>query len=85
MASKTRVVVSGGEYDDAEGLDAIVIDDNSDVLLLLIVVDKELLSFVVVEDTSSAKDDDVYEDKGTGAAENVVTTVGRSIETTNIE
>jgi hypothetical protein len=84
MASNTRVLVSGGEYADVEGIDAIVIDDDSDVLLI-IVVDKELLSFVVVEDTSSAKDDDVYEDKGAGAAENVVTNAGRSIETTNIE
>jgi hypothetical protein len=87
MASKTRVLVSSGEYaddDNVDELDVIVID-NSDVLLL-IVVDKELSSFVVVEDTSSAiNDDDVYEDKGSGAAENDVTNAGRSIETTNIE
>ena len=84
MASKTRVVVSSGEYADdneVEGLDAIVICD----FLRIIVVDKEILSFVVVEDTSSAINDDVYEDKGSEAAENVVTNAGRSIETTNIE
>jgi hypothetical protein len=78
------VVVSSGEYADdneVEGLDAIVICD----FLRIIVVDKEILSFVVVEDTSSAINDDVYEDKGSEAAENVVTNAGRSIETTNIE